>query len=163
MFARWTIARQDLRTMNQLLPAAERLAHEQGSSTPGAEHLVAAALDLPDRIAADLFAEHGLDRDRWLEAVRQEHQRTLAGLGIDVDLSELAAAQPPPRAAGPLRSQESLREVFGRAVDHAKGRRRALHSGDVLAGALHATDGTVARTVRSLGLDRDALLRRLQS
>ena len=67
-------ARADMATMNRLLPEAERIARHLGDEYPAAEHLVAAGFSLDDGIAAAVLAAHGIDRDGWLEALRQQHQ-----------------------------------------------------------------------------------------
>lgn len=88
----------------------------------------------------------------------QQHDDALRAIGITSTVGDLAGppvpAGPP---AGPLRSQESLREVFGRAVRAAKATRRPLSSGEILLAAAEPEHGTVARTLAHLGIDRAAL------
>lgn len=159
MFAKLKNAKADITTMNLLLPEAERIARSQGATEPGAEHLVAAAISLPDGIAAHILGDRGIDRDRWLQAVADQHATALQSVGIDGSAVGVATDAMPAR--GPLRSQESMRDLFGHAVARAKAARRPLHSGDVLAVALDLEHGTVPRTVDHLGLSRSALVAEL--
>lgn len=157
-------ARADLATMNRLLPEAERIARQQGDELPSAEHLVAAAFSLDDGIAAAVLTAHEVDQDRWMDAVRQQHQDALESIGISVNDATLERHAPEPRpATGPLRSRESLREAFQRAVSLAKQDNRPLTSGHVLLAAIQTDHGTVPRTLARLGLDRTALLAELRA
>lgn len=157
-------ARADLVTMNRLLPEAERIARQQGDEFPSAEHLVAAALSLDDGIAAAVLTAHAVDQDRWLDAVRQQHQDALGSIGVTVNDSILDRHAPEPGpATGPLRSQEPLQEAFQRAVSLAKQDNSTLTSGHVLLAAIQPDHGTVPRTLARLGLDRTALLAELRA
>ena len=150
--------------MNRLLPEAERIARQQGDEFPSAEHLVAAAFSLDDGIAAAVLTEHAVDQERWLDAVRQQHQDALGSIGISVDDATLDRQAPEPgQATGPLRSRDSLREAFQRAVSLAKRENSRLTSGHVLLAAIQPDHGTVTRTLARLGLDRTVLLAELRS
>lgn len=156
-------ARADLATMKRLLPEAERIARQQGAESPSAEHLIAAALSLDDGIAAAVLAAHGVDRDRWLKAVRQQHQDALATIGITVDDATLSEHVQPEQATGPLRSQPSLQDAFQRAVALAKQDNSPLTSTHVLLAAIQADHGTVPRTLARLDVDRTALAAELRT
>lgn len=67
----------DIKTMSTLFPAAERAALAMGESEPGAEHLILAALDLPDGSAARAFERVGADPLGFREAVAAQHEQAL--------------------------------------------------------------------------------------
>lgn len=52
---------EDLRTMRRLFLGAEAHARAEGRDLPGAEHLLLAALDLPDDSARVVLAQAGID------------------------------------------------------------------------------------------------------
>jgi ATP-dependent Clp protease ATP-binding subunit ClpA len=157
-------ARADMATMNRLLPEAERIAREQGDENPSAEHLVAAAFSLDDEIAAVVLAAHGVDRDRWLEAVLQQHRNALGSNGITVESATFDRHPPKPGpATGPLRSQPSLQDAFQRAVSLARQYSSPLNSAHVLLAAIHADHGTVPRTLAQLRIDRTVLAAELRA
>lgn len=164
MLSRLKKARIDLATMHRLLPEAERIAQEQGDEYPSAEHLVAAALSLDDGIAAATLAAHGVDREGWLEAVRQQHHDALGSIGLHIGAAIPDQPLPAPESAtGPLRSQRSFQDAFQRAVSLAKQERTPLTSAHVLLAAIQADHGTVARTLARLGLDPTALAAELRT
>lgn len=72
----------DMATMRALLEAAERESAAMGEVDPGAEHVVKAALALPDRTAADALAELGVDAAQLRAAIEQVHAEALAAVGI---------------------------------------------------------------------------------
>lgn len=154
-------ARADLTTMNVLLPAAERIAHDDGVEQPAAEHLVLAALDLDDGIARRALESSGVDGAALRRAVSEQHDEAVRAVGVIADDNAIAATLPAARAAtGLYRSQGSLQTAFQRAVDLARDDGRPLMSGHVLLAALASEHGTVARSLDHLGVDRDALRER---
>ena len=157
-------ARADMATMNRLLPEAERIARHLGDEYPAAEHLVAAGFSLDDGIAAAVLAAHGIDRDGWLEALRQQHQDALRSIGITVEDAILDRHPPKPGpATGPLRSRQSLQDAFQLAVSLAHQDRSPLTSAHVLLAAIEADHGTVPRTLARLRIDRTALAAELRA
>ncbi|WP_019875347.1 Clp protease N-terminal domain-containing protein [Sporichthya polymorpha] len=159
MFGKLRRAKADLTLMNHLLPAAERDAQAEGVDRPGAEHLVLAALDLPDGRAAAALRAVGVSAEDLRGAIRAEHAEAVAGVGLDVDENAIDAALPPPGSPrGPYRSAGSLQTVFQRAVALAKADRSPLCSGFVLRAALEGERGTLAGALERLGVDRAALL-----
>lgn len=136
-------ARADVATMRRLFPHAEALARAQGRSAPGVEHLVVAALDLPDGTARGALGDVGI-----------------AEAGFRAALTE---AQAPPAvpadgaSSGVYRSEPSMQLAFHRAVGNAKAARSAVRSGDLLLAALEPDEGTVARALLALGVDRAVL------
>lgn len=158
MLARLRRARADVSTMNRLLPAAERLARDEGLERPAAEHLLLAALDLDDGIAAAALAEVGVDRTAVHDALREIHAEALRTVGVVADDAAIDASLPTPLPpAGLYRAEASARDLFQRAVAIAKAEGGALTSGHVVLAALEAPRGTAARALGRLGLDRERL------
>lgn len=158
MFSGFRRARADLATMNILLPAAERIAAADGVAEPGAEHLLLAALDLPDGVAAAALATVGVDRTRLHRAIRAQHAAALRSVGVIADDAVLDARLPSPTTpTGPYRSQGSLQDTFQRATGMAKQSGSPLGSGHVLLAVLELEYGTLTRTFDDLSVDREAL------
>ena len=86
---------RDARTIKQLLEGAEAEATRAGEPQPGAEHLLLAALDLPDGSARRAFAAAGADPDALRDAIAAQRHgtaaRALAALGVDRDALAAAA------------------------------------------------------------------------
>jgi hypothetical protein len=74
---------QEFRTIRQLLGGAERLAQESGETLPGAEHLLLAALALPDGTARRAFERLGVDPDGLPSAIASQHADALRTVGIE--------------------------------------------------------------------------------
>lgn len=160
MFSGFRRARADLATMNILLPAAERIAAADGVAEPGAEHLLLAAVDLPDGVAAAALAAVGVDRTRLHRAIRAQHAAALRSVGVIADDAVLDARLPPPTTpTGPYRSQGSLQEAFQRASGLAKRAKVPLTGGHVLLAVLDADQGVTARAFAALGVDVNAVRR----
>lgn len=85
----------DIRTMNTLFPRAEAIAHEMGESEPAAEHLLLAALELPDGSARRAFEGVGADPDRFRTALEEHHGAALRAVGVESP--ELGSKIPPVR------------------------------------------------------------------
>jgi ATP-dependent Clp protease ATP-binding subunit ClpA len=144
----------DVRTMNALLPAAEREAQAMGDAETGPEHLLLAALAMPDGQALEAFAVAGVDPAQVRQAIIGVHAEALESLGLGLPTQSLPAASStsgaPPRgvydASGPAR------EVFQRSVELAKSRGEALSSGHVLAAVREVRNGTIARVLEQLGV-----------
>ena len=146
----------DMGTMRALLEAAERESAAMGEADPGAEHVVLAALALPDRTAADAMAELGVDTARLREAIEAVHAEALAAVGI---------AEPPtptplptPTNRGVYRSKGSTRDLLT-ATAAAKQALRAKRftSAHVLIGASTLERGTLPAALYRLGIDAAAL------
>lgn len=151
-------ARADIATMNVLLPAAERLAHAQGEQVPAAEHLLVAALDLPDGGARRALRAAEVDPDALADAVASVHADALSSVGVVVDTAALDAALPDPTSPhGVYRSSDSAQQLFQRATAAAKARKQPLTSTDVLLAATELERGVVPRAFEKLGTTRSAV------
>lgn len=145
--------------MKALLPAAERIARDDGADLPGAEHLLLAALNLDDGIARNVFVSFDVDAADLRGAIIDQHEQTLRAIGVIADDNAITATLPPSNpATGPYRSQGSLQTAFQQARALAKTNEATLNSGHVLLATTDSEHGTVARSLHHLGVDQ-ALLR----
>ena len=147
---------RQMRAIKQLLTDAEREARAMGDAEPGAEHLLLAALDLPDGTAARVLATFGIDGERLRSAITQYHAAALAQVGIDG--AAFGTPQPiePANGSGVYRSAASAREAFGAVATMAR-RDRGLLGAHVTAAIAEMEHGTAAGVLSLLGIDRHAL------
>jgi ATP-dependent Clp protease ATP-binding subunit ClpA len=147
-----------MRTMRDLLQRAEVEAREHGDELPGPEHLLLAALALPDGTAGRALGRVGVDPASLRRAVEEVHAAALAGVGIR---AEDGLAAPVPRAAprGPFRSTPQAQQAFQDAVALSKsdGSRGRLVGAHVVAAVVDLERGTATRALTALGVDRASL------
>lgn len=153
-------ALRDMRTIGALLGDAERIARRMGDEEPSAEHLLIAAVGLPDGGAARAFGAIGVDPEELERGIRQEQEASLVAAGIDprsaAELAKPSAVQPP-TGAGIYRSSASARELFTSAGTLARAARQRLSSAHVVLAASELEHGTVPRIFDRLGIDRAVL------
>ncbi|MFI1385656.1 Clp protease N-terminal domain-containing protein [Embleya sp. NPDC020886] len=147
----------DMGAMKRLLTGAEEEARTLGEESPGPEHLLIAALTVPDDSARTALAGIGAGVEDVRRALAECHAAALRSVGIDADA--LPAAPPAPTPRGPYRATGSANEVFRRAVSLAKaehpGKLRTAH---VLIAVAELEHGTAARVLRNLAIDRPTLI-----
>lgn len=143
---------RDIQTINALLTEAERQALSLGDPTPGAEHLVLAALLLDEDSARERL---GIDAARFRAALVATHAAALEAIGVATPEEGLS---PAPAKRGAYQSEASAQEVFQRARVLAKQERpRGLKGAHIVQAAAEREFGTVARVLQTLGIDRDAV------
>ena len=114
----------DMRTIRTLLEGAEAEAGRAGESTPGAEHLLLAALELPDGTARRAFERVGADPSALRQAIEEQHADALRAVGIDADAEP--AVPVAPSTNGVYRSSGSAQSAFQAAGKLAReGRSRS--------------------------------------
>lgn len=153
-------ALRDMRTIGRLLTDAEQIARRMGDERPGAEHLLLAAMTLPDGSAARALHPFGIDAERLAAAIRDEHASALVAAGIDADTAAtMAADRPvtPARGGGVYRSNASAQELFQAAGSAARGAGQRLAGAHVVLAAADLEHGTLARALERLGVDRASL------
>ncbi|MFI6587947.1 Clp protease N-terminal domain-containing protein [Embleya sp. NPDC050493] len=147
----------DMGAMKRLFTAAEEEARALGEESPGPEHLLLAALTLPDDSARTALAGSGAGIEDVRRALAETHAAALRSVGIDADA--LPAAPPAPAPRGPYRATGSANEVFQRAVAIAKAERPGkLRTAHVLIAVAELEHGTAARVLRNLEIDRPTLI-----
>lgn len=150
----------DMGRIKELLEDAETIARRDGLTQPAAEHLVLAALDLPDGTARAALERAGSSAEAFASAVLEQHAAALDSVGVVVDDQLIDASLPEPgRATGVYRSEPSAQELFRRAGADARAEGGGLLGAHVVRAAGALEHGTVARALRHLGIDRDELRR----
>jgi ATP-dependent Clp protease ATP-binding subunit ClpA len=147
---------RDVRTIKVLLEGAEAEANRAGETMPGAEHLMLAALDLPDGTARRAFERIGADPGALRQAIEDQHAEALRAVGIDAAGTELAGSVAPP-TNGVYGMRGSGRRAFDAAGRLARKTRAQLVGAHVLLAITDMEHGTAIRAVRSLGVDVHAL------
>ncbi|MFF8811579.1 Clp protease N-terminal domain-containing protein [Streptomyces pactum] len=151
---------QDVSTMNTLLNTAEDLALEAGEPMPGPEHLLLAALRLPDGTARRAFGRLGADPDAFGAAVARVHAEALAAVGVRVADeaaldAEVARNRSPKRGA--MRATAPAQEAFQAATRHARTDRSPLLGAHVVAAVAGLEHGTAPRALRAMDIEPAAL------
>jgi len=146
-----------MRTMKQLFAETEAEADRLGDQNPGAEHLLLAALSLPDGSAQRIFDREGVSRDALRDAIARVHEEALTAAGLSEPGRSGAQALERPRT-GALRLTEPAQAAFRSATALAKSERRPISGADVVAGVAELEHGTAARTLELLGISRSRLI-----
>ncbi|HEY0260928.1 MAG TPA: Clp protease N-terminal domain-containing protein [Lacisediminihabitans sp.] len=136
-------------------------AARRGAGTVQAEHVLLAVAADKIGAASKVLVDAGLDYEAIVAALREERARSLATAGITpVDASLLEST--PRRSARPTWGA-SVRDAMDRGRrSSARNRRRRSPDIDLLIGILGADVGTVPRALAIAGIDRHALIDRLQ-
>lgn len=151
---------RDMRAISSLLTDAERRARAMGEEQPGAEHLLLAALDLPDGSARRAFARLGVDPDRLEAALANQDVEVLVAIGVDPRHAERLrqpAPLAPPTGSGVYRSTASAQEAFQAAGALARSQKAPFVGAHVVAAAAGMEHGTVPRLLAAIGVERSAL------
>jgi ATP-dependent Clp protease ATP-binding subunit ClpA len=148
----------DMRTIKTLLNAAETHAKSLGDDRPGGEHLLLAALDLPDGTARAAFQAVGANPDELQSAIKSVHAEALQNIGVDTEAAGSIRPAPNTKSVGPYNSSPSLQALFKRSSALARTNKRTrLQGAHVVIAATEAKHGTVAQTLRAMGVDLDTL------
>ncbi len=153
-------ALDDMRTIKRLLTDAERIAREMGEVEPGAEHLLLAAMGLPDGSALRALGSVGIDADGIRTALLEEQADALVAVGVPRETAErLAVPEPLGSGGAPILygAGPSAREAFRTAGDLARSAKQRLAGAHVVAAVATIERGTVARVLDRLGVDRGQL------
>lgn len=147
-----------MKTIAALLGQAEEIARRRGADRPAAEHLVLAALRLPDGTAARALERIGSSGDDFGAALDAQEAEDLERIGIHADRDRIAAELPPPSEPGGVyRSEPSAQELFQAAGDDARRGGGTMVGAHVLRAAAELEHGPTSRALRRLGIDRTEL------
>ncbi|WP_439678908.1 Clp protease N-terminal domain-containing protein [Embleya sp. MST-111070] len=147
----------DMGTMKRLFTGAEEQARALGEETPGPEHLLLAALTLPDDSARTALAAVGATIEDVRRALAESHAAALRSVGIDT--GTIPAPTPAPAPRGPYRASGTANEVFQRATTLAKADRpKTLRTAHVLIAVAELEHGTAARALRTLDIAPQTLI-----
>lgn len=137
-----------MKTIAALLTEAEQIARTRGMERPTAEHLVLAALQLPDGTAARVLERLGSSAADFGAALDAQEAEDLERIAVHVDDDRISAELPPPgEPDGIYRSEPSAQELFQAAGDGARRGGGTLVGAHVLRAAAdleHGPDGTGA-------------------
>ncbi|EHN09792.1 putativeATP-dependent Clp protease ATP-binding subunit [Patulibacter medicamentivorans] len=146
---------RSVNTIKLLLTDAEAKGRAAGESHAGAEHLLLAALDLPDGLGRRALVAAGADPDAVGPAIEAEHDDALRAIGVEPVAIEPTAPPPP---SGPLLTGASAQAAFRRAAELSRADRRlGLTGAHVVLAVAEMEHGTAARALRRLGVDGAAL------
>lgn len=148
--------RAEMATIKEVLTSAESLAREMGDKEPGSEHLLLAAIDMADGQARRAFERLGATPDDFATAIVRQHQAALAAAGIETP------PKPPTHIPStdqkPMNLGASARTAFQRATKLVKEYRPAAFGSAHIAIAVSEQEqGTAARSLAGMGVDRAAL------
>ena len=149
-------------TLKRVVIRAIDEATRRGAATVEAEHLllaISAGKDVP----GTTLAEFGLDHSGVDAALRAEREQALRAAGIEPVADERLRATRGSRPGWGASIREALRGADFRAHrDRGRAERERLVVADALIGILRADLGTVPRALAYAGVDRRALIARLE-
>lgn len=148
---------QDMRTIKGLLTGAEDIARRAGESQPGAEHLLLAALEMPEGSARRSFERIGADPDAFGPAIAAQHTGALRAMGIEPPAEEALAPAPETKPSRWYRANASLQSAFQRAGELARDDGTWMTGAHVVVAVAGMEHGTAARALRAMGVDREQL------
>lgn len=158
MFRKLRARTAAMKTISTLLRQAEEIARSRGTDKPAAEHLVLAALLLPDGTAPRTLARLGSSGEDFRAALEAQEAEDLERIGIYALDDHIHAELPEPTApSGAYKSEPSAQQLFQAAGEDARRHGRPIVGAHVLRAAAALAHGATARAFRRLGIDREAL------
>ena len=149
-------------TLKEVIIRAIDEAIDRGASSVEAEHLLL-AISAGHDLAGGALAEFGLDHDGVDAALRGERERSLRAAGIEPVAEERLVATRKSRPVWGSTVREALRRAdFTAHRGQRRTERERLAVADALVGILRADLGTVPRALAYAGVDRTALITRLE-
>lgn len=142
-----------------ILDQAGTEAHEDGSATIEAHHLLLAIVAASETAPARMLAQAGLDHRAIREMLDREFEHSLSAVGVS------AAAFGPRRSSraegAPARLGASVKLALERGLGPVA-RKKDLRPPHLLLGILQAKVGTVPRALALAGVDRAGLVERIR-
>ncbi len=133
---------EDIRTMDRLFSRTEWEAAALGDTAPGPEHLVAAALDLPEGSARRVFEQLGADPDGFRTSLAE-----LRGVAPYATSPEL------PRSRRPVRLDPRGRDLFLRVVDLVRTEKSRIYGAYILLIAANLGDDTIEQILDKMRIE----------
>lgn len=150
---------RDAGTLQTLFASAERHANEEGQTEPGGEHLVMAALEMPDGTAGRAFERVGANPARFRDAVAQQYVEALRAVGIEPPaVAPLSDGPPVASAKGAYKAQASAHDLIHKLTE-TKPFNSALPllGADILIAATAGQHTIAVRALRAMGVYPAAL------
>ena len=150
---------RDAGTLKTLFESADRHANHEGQTEPGAEHLVMAALELPDGTAGKTFERVGARPDGFRDAVAQQYVEALRAVGIEPSAAAPLNGDPPVSSVkGAYRAQASAHDLVHKLTETKPfASALPLLGADILIAATAGQHTIAARALRAMGVDPAAL------
>ncbi|MFG2234022.1 Clp protease N-terminal domain-containing protein [Streptomyces sp. NPDC048723] len=143
--------------LHAVIVRAMHEAHEDGSATIDAHHLLLSLAADPGSTAQQVLASVGLDRAAVRGALDREFEHSLSMVGVSPGAHDLPR---PSRASQQPKMGASARLALERSF--ASARKKDLRSAHVLLGILQAQIGTVPRALALAGVDQADLADRVR-
>ncbi len=143
--------------MDRLFTTAEEEAELLGDEKPSAEHLILAALQLPEDSAAGVFARVGADPADFRRALVAEHDERRRSIDAEPDDARRTTPSHSFRPNRPSRAAASARELFSTVADIIRAEGSHIYGAHILLAAAGIDEGTTPRTFAAMGIDRSAL------
>lgn len=158
MFKRLKLRLQDIRTVGRLISGADEQAHMSGEEQPGAEHFLLSALELPDGSAQRVFERVGADAGQFRAAIKKQYSDALSAIGVDAKI--MAGEVEPVTSNRVLHSSKPSGRAMMKELYALKShdRDRPLLGAQVVGVVAGMQQGVAARSLKAMGLDRDAVL-----
>jgi ATP-dependent Clp protease ATP-binding subunit ClpA len=156
MFARIRRRLNDMRIIKQLCVLAEKHANADGRKTPGSEHFVLAALELPDGTARGAFQRMQLNPDDFRVAITRQYTEALQHVGIDIPVlpGSLEPQQPVPPNTGVYQAEPSSAALMKSMAEHQKANSDTpLTGAHVIKIAAGQKLGITPRALKAMGAD----------
>lgn len=138
----------DIRTMNRLFPAADVAARSAGVPVACAEHLIIAALDLPDGTARRAFIRAGVNPDDFTRIINDMHASSEGNGG---------SVGPEVKGRGPLKTEESAQRVFKQVVDMVRTERTQLYGAYLILVSAETGEPTPCSAFEAMGVTPDQM------
>lgn len=145
--------------INGIVERASVDAHQDGSATVEAHHLLLAITADTDATMRQALQSVKLNRESLRAALDQEFAQSLRAAGVS--LADYALPPSSKGAKGGIRLAASSKLAFERAFGSVA-RKKDLRPGHLLLGILLAELGTVPRALACAGVDRTALVETLR-
>ncbi len=148
----------DMKTIEILCRQAEKHALDDQQNTPGAEHFLLSAFDLPDGTARQVFDSLGADPAAIKPAIRKQYTDAIRALGLYPDgiladaIEDDAIAEKRHIYDAAASGQEVMQTLAANRQKHAP-----LLGAHVLSAVASMQHGVAARTLRTIGVDLDLL------
>lgn len=147
-----------VKAISALLTQAEEIARRRGAERPAAEHLVLAALQLPDGTAARALERMGSSAAAFGAALDAQEAEDLERIGVHADNDRIRSELPPPgEPGGVYRSEPSAQELFRAAGEDARRGGGSFVGAHVLRAAAALDHGPTARALRRMGIEATGL------
>ena len=144
--------------INTIVDHGVHEAHNDGSATIEAHHLLLGIATEQETVAHQVLASAGLDRQAIRDALDREFEHSLSAAGVSLAAFDLPRPSGSPERRAQLGASAKLALERGFA---SVNRKKDLRPAHLLLGILQAQVGTVPRALALAGIDRAGLTARV--